>query len=263
VAVPIFAREGEAYLATGIARGPWDPTHCHGGAPAALLAALVDQAPSPVPMQGVRLTYDLVRPVPIDVPLTAHLRTLREGRRVQVLDAELAGPDGQALIRLRALRIRTTEITLPDGTSDVAAPPEPAPAQLSRWAPGDGWPTEGFWTAVDVRFVQGDLGERGRGIAWLRVTAPLADGIPLSPLARVAAAADFGNGAGPPLPLGDYLYINPDLTVDLHRLPAGEWIGLDATSVAQPEGVGLTTSTLYDERSRIGTAMQSLYVDTR
>ncbi|HEY5877081.1 MAG TPA: hypothetical protein VIT64_17350, partial [Ilumatobacteraceae bacterium] len=59
------------------------------------------------------------------------------------------------------------------------------------------------------------------------------------------------------------LFINPDLTIHLLRLPVGEWIGLDSRSHYGPEGAGLAESALYDENGRIGRSVQSLFVDER
>ena len=76
-------------------------------------------------------------------------------------------------------------------------------------------------------------------------------------------AADTGNGASATLDLARYIFINVDLTVHLHRLPAGEWVCLDAITVPEPSGVGLADSALYDERGPIGRALQSLVVRER
>lgn len=260
MSAPIFERDGTRFVATSLARGPWDPRHCHGGAPASLLAAILDATPAPTPMQVLRLTFDLARPVPVGTPLDVDVRVVREGNRVQLLDADLSADDGTSLVHVRALRVRTGDEDLPPGTADDDPPPSPAAQDLPRFAPAEGWSAEGFWTAVDVRFVAGELGMPGPGTAWFRVSAPLADGVELTPVARVAAAADFGNGIGSPLPIDRYLFINPDLSISLHRLPATEWVAIAAGSVAQPQGVGLTTTTLYDERGRIGQATQSLFV---
>jgi hypothetical protein len=260
----LFDRDGDTYVATDLSRGPWDPDSCHGGAPSALLAALVDASPSLVPMQVVRLTYEILRPVPL-APVEASVRILREGKHIQVVEADLHGHDGIELVRCRALRVREGQVELPDGASDDLPPPFPGPDQAAREVAraGDAWGT-GFWTAVEVRPTIGSvLGEAGPGTAWFRLVTPIADGVATTPIARVAAAADFGNGLAPPLPIDRFLYVNPDLTVDVHRLPVGEWVALESRSVAQPHGIGLSTSTLSDERGRIGTAMQSLYVEAR
>ncbi|HUF85303.1 MAG TPA: thioesterase family protein, partial [Acidimicrobiia bacterium] len=58
-------------------------------------------------------------------------------------------------------------------------------------------------------------------------------------------------------------FINPDLTIYLHRIPNGEWVGLDALTVPEAEGVGVAESVLFDEQGRIGRAVQSLLLDRR
>jgi hypothetical protein len=259
---PIFERDGAHVVPTALARGPWDPGTCHGGAPAALLAATIDTVPSLVPMGTVRLSFDLLRPVPL-APLHLAQRIVREGKRVQLVEASLTDQDATELMRCRALRIRIAELELPHPTQlDLGATPAPGPEHLARFEGDDRWVAEGFWQAVDVRFVAGALGRPGTGTAWFRVVAPLLEGSPITPVARAAAAADFGNGIASPLPMGPYLFINPDLTVHLSRQPQGEWIGMRSTSSAQRSGAGLTASVLFDEVGVLGSAAQSLYVDT-
>ena len=78
--------------------------------------------------------------------------------------------------------------------------------------------------------------------------AALVAGEQPTPLQRVLIAADSGNGVSATLDWSRYVFINVDLTVHLHRLPAGEWVCLDAITVPEPTGVGLadtrfTTST--------------------
>lgn len=260
----LFERDGDRYRPTELARGPWDEGSCHGGAPSALLAALIDAAPSLVRMQVVRLTFDILRPVPL-APIEARVRTVREGKRIQVVEADLLLPDGTELVRCRALRTRIGEVDVPAASSEDDDAPTPLPVTAARTTErvGATWGV-GFWTAVEVLPLDGAvLGDPGPGTAWFRLGVPIAASVETTPIARVAAAADFGNGLAPPLSIDRYRFLNPDLTVDVHRLPAGEWVGLAARSVAQPTGVGLTTSLLYDEQGRIGTAMQSLFVDER
>jgi acyl-CoA thioesterase len=61
----------------------------------------------------------------------------------------------------------------------------------------------------------------------------------------------------------EYVFMNPDLTIHLHRHPAGEWVCLRARSDVEAVGIGLAQSELYDEHGRLGHALQSLFVDTR
>jgi hypothetical protein len=78
----------------------------------------------------------------------------------------------------------------------------------------------------------------------------------------VLAAADFGNGISSPLGWEHYSFINPDLTVALHRPPVGEWIGLEAVTWPDHDGVALADTALYDERGRIGRSVQTLLLDS-
>ena len=80
---------------------------------------------------------------------------------------------------------------------------------------------------------------------------------------RVLCLADAGNGVSSSADLERHVFINTELTVHLHRQPAGEWIGIDAYSVYEPDGVGAAFSVLHDEQGPIGRGAQALYLDTR
>jgi len=97
-------------------------------------------------------------------------------------------------------------------------------------------------TAVHRRFTgppqcRGGAEVRGRGLPTgagaTVVGAPGRAGLPgeePTPLQRVAAASDFGNGVSSELDFAQYVFINPDLTVYLHRPAVGEWVCLDAST---------------------------------
>ena len=118
-------------------------------------------------------------------------------------------------------------------------------------------------TGVEHRFVRGGLDEAGPATDWIRLRLPLVDGEETAPLERVAVAADFGNGISRIIDFEQLLFINPDLTIYLHRLPVGDWVCLDASTRIEPHGIGLAVSDLYDERGPIGHALQSLLIDRR
>jgi hypothetical protein len=98
---------------------------------------------------------------------------------------------------------------------------------------------------------------------WARLRHPLVDGEEPSGLQRLMTLADCGNGVSSALPISDWLFINPDLTVHLCRYPAGEWLCIDAATTADPHGFGLATSTLYDTQGPVGYGAQSLFVSRR
>src|SRR5205814_2374188 len=104
-------------------------------------------------------------------------------------------------------------------------------------------------------------GDGAPGSAWVRLKLPLVAGEDPSPLVRVCAAADFPNGISYVVDPRRVAYINPDLTVYLHRLPIGEWIKVDARTWLAPHGMGVAEGALYDERGRIGRSVQGLLVE--
>ena len=87
---------------------------------------------------------------------------------------------------------------------------------------------------------------------------PLVDGEEPSPLQRTLVAADVGNGISSALDSEDWVFVNVDLTVQLERLPKGEWICVDAATHPRHSGIGSSDSVLSDEHGRIGRALQTL-----
>jgi hypothetical protein len=257
----IFVRDGDLFVPTELARGPWSPDAQHGGAPAALLARLVERFEGGASMFVARLTIELLRPVPIS-PLAARVRFARPGRKVQLVEASLASGDVD-VARCTGLRIRLTDIALPPTRAGHRQPPAPAGGISSQppWAASVGY--RAFHNAgVEHRFVAGSFDRPGPATDWIRLCVPLVDGEDTSPLSRVAAAADFGNGVSWVIHRSDgFSFINPDLTIYLHRYPAGEWVCLDAVTHVEPHGVGLAESLLFDEQGPIGRAAQSLLIE--
>ena len=93
--------------------------------------------------------------------------------------------------------------------------------------------------------MRGTFAEPGPATAWIRLRVPLVAGETTSGLVRVAAAADFGNGISWVLSRRDgYRFINPDLTIYLHRHPVGDWIALEATASPDPAARGMALRTL-------------------
>jgi hypothetical protein len=259
----LYLPDGDRFVSTELTRGPWTPEAQHGGPPAALLARAIDRMPDGAGMMVARLTVELLRPVPV-APLVATTRVARPGRKVQLLEASLRAGDVE-VARATGLRIRTTDLPLPALAEAAHAPPAPesGAASLPPWA--DAVSYRSFHRdGVEHRFVAGSYAEPGPATDWIRLRVPLVAGEPTAPLARVAAAADFGNGISWALPRTEgYEFINPDLTIYLHRLPADEWVCLDGVTWVQPHGVGLAESRLWDRHGPLGRSLQSLLLDRR
>jgi len=260
MAESLFEPDGARFVPTELARGPWSPDALHGGPVAALLARLAAAVDAEQPMHPARLTIELLRPVPL-APLTATTRVLRPGRKVQLVEASLHSATHE-VARVTMLRIRTEALALPVGLGD--APVHPGPTTAAPLRPGFGGAIVAFHShATEHRAVRGSWTEPGPVVDWVRLRYPVLPGETPSPLERVAAVADFGNGVSWVLPFDEWTFINPDLTIVLHRLPVGEWVCLDAVTLPGPDGVGLAESALHDEHGRIGRAVQTLLLERR
>ncbi len=254
-----YTPDGEGFLASELTRGPWDEQSQHAGPPCALLGRALDLAGAIEAAQLVRVTYEIVRPVPI-ARLETRTEIVRPGRNVEMLEGTLLH-EGEAVIRARAWRIRTADVEIDTASPEPPALPGPETAAAEAFFPVP-WEA-GYHVGMEVRFVEGGFVEAGPARAWLRMRVPLIEGEEPTPRDRLLAAADSGNGVSAPLDYRRYIFINTDLTVNLRRLPEGEWIGLDAVSYAEPSGVGFCDSAIHDRRGMIGRATQALLVAER
>jgi hypothetical protein len=252
-----YERDGERYLATELTRGPWDPGSQHAGPPSALIARQIELLEDAAEFQVGRLTFEILRPIPIG-PVGVEARIVRPGRRVQMVEATLSGEGGgEPLMVARGWRIRTSRLELPEDIVALSAPVE-SPEQGSST---DFFPTGqkvGYHTAMEWRAVSGAFLEPGPAKVWMRQRCPLVEVEEPSPLQRTLVIADVGNGISAVLDWRRYLFINVDLSVHLERMPEGEWVCVDAVTRPQPNGVGSAESELSDRRGRIGRGVQTL-----
>jgi Thioesterase-like superfamily len=254
----VFIRDGAAFDATELARGPWDPRALHGGAPAALLVHVFERCIPGPELRLARVTYEFVRPVPLG-KLSVTTALTRPGRRVSLLEGAIHDADGNEVTRARALLVRASEV----GDKHEEPPPFPGPEQGRSNDFNNTGLTMFATDAMDIRFVAGAFSERGPATAWFRLRQPVVAGEPPSPLERVAAASDFGNGIASELSWREHLFINPDLTVYFEREPRGEWVALQSQMRVTPGSVATAESVLWDEQGRIGRATQALVVERR
>jgi len=254
----LFEIDGNRVLPAPEGRAMWYEDALHGGPIAALFAREAERAASPVPMRVVRLTVDLLRPVPT-VPLVLESRVAREGRRIQVVESVLS-QNGTPLARAAALRIRSADIVAPEHSRREPPPPPEQFPTYPAFPPGEAWY---HVAAVEFRFVEGDFLAPGPAAAWFRLRMPVVEGEEPSPVQRVAAFSDFGNGISMVLHPAEHLFINPDVTVYINRDPVDEWVCLRARTDIETNGVGVAQSEIYDRAGAVGHALQSLFVEER
>jgi hypothetical protein len=252
-----FLPQGDdRWLATVHTTGPWDVRFQHGGPPAALLGRAIERCEPRDDLLVARTAVEILGPVPVG-EVSVRARMLRPGRSVELVEAVLSA-DGRDAVRAAAWRIRRTD------AGDVP-PPQPSPPAIPAAAfamPDAGW-VDGYLSAVEWRFAAGRFDQPGPATVWSRLRHPLVPDEELSPLQRVLAVADSGNGLSSELDLRTWHFINPELTVHLHREARGEWVCVDARTTISTGGAGLATTVLSDADGPVGVGAQSLLVAPR
>ena len=257
----LFARAGRRVTPTPFTRGPWDPGLLHGGPVGALFAETLQEAMDEA-FVPVRLTVDLMKPVPLD-ELEYEARVVRTGRRLQLLEADLRF-GGAAVARATLLALRPVPLEGEGLNPEVVAPSDGPEDASDHW--GLDPDAETFiGGGMDFRFILHE-GQLGGGVAWFRLRRDVFDdGAAPSPLARAAAASDVG-GAVSARRGGEFpsvSFINADISVHLARQPEGEWIRLTTSSRWEATGIGAVASELSDPSGPFGRAHQALVLEAR
>lgn len=254
---PLDGPAGERFHATVSTTGPWFADAQHMGPPTALALRAMERLDGRPGAQFARVTIEVLGPVPAD-EVQVHAHVERPGRAVELLAAEMSAA-GRAVLRARAWRLAAGDTA---AVSIGEAAPLPPPGQGRLGSRPAGW-LPGFIDALEWRWLEGGLAEPGRGTVWARQLVPLVEGEDPSPLQRLALVADSGNGVAAPLDIRDWLFVNTELTIHLHRAPVGEWTAVAAQTVIGPAGVGTVSGLLFDEHGHTGRSTQALIVRPR
>lgn len=245
----------DVFESDDLTRSHWGPLQ-HGSPPLALLTREIERLIDGSGQRIARLSLDILGGVPV-APVRVRARVPRPGRRICLLEAEmLTCDDDRPVARLSAWALATSDTAAvasdrhPPLTRGPALPPPEWFAQADGYAKSMGW------------VVQPDSPD-GTATSWLTPLVHLVDTEPTTALQRLAMVVDSANGVGATLNADEYMFMNTDTVVHLHRLPDGETFGLRARASIGPDGVGVTTAELFDHTGFIGTSAQALLVQRR
>lgn len=246
-----FVRDGDTYVPTAIARGPWGET-VSGTYVGGLLGHVVECDTDPDPeVHPARFTVDLLRPVAM-APVDTRSTVVRRGRRLWLVDAELVQA-GTVVARARTLFLRRGPQPPDDAWAGaVSMPPlPPDPAEV-----GDRTTVLWVFGGTDPTTPTADLSgwqQGGPKSVWVREITPLVDGVELTPFVRAAIVGDYAssltNFGSTGLP-----FINADYTLSLSRLPDGPHLGMAALTHQSHDGISTGVGTVFDHLGPIGSA---------
>lgn len=240
-ASPVCTFDGTHWVPGPLAKGPFPGLH--GGVVGGLLAAEMEKTSiENGGGTGLQMSLSLLRPTPM-VPVLVSVRVLRQGRRSLQLSAELIA-DGK-ICAVASAQFLTPEI-LPFLDEQ---PVDRVPVAGESFDVGRTMDQPWFADACEMRREEG-------GRVWLRHLNPVVEC--MGPLGRVLSLADWATGLSRPdwADAENVIFPNPEITIHLHRPPAGGWIGVESKPFWNATGLGITASDLYDEAGFIGRATQ-------
>ena len=240
-----FSVDGSTLVPAAFATSPWGQV-LHGRLIGGLTARAAEEARAADPgLACSRLTVDMFRSVPLK-PVRVSVRPVRTGRRIAVIDVTIEQDDdpvGQGRVVLLRRSEQPAGNLRPAPTWEATAPQgAPQPATSRHWtAPWQSWRVGGQDTP-------GGMMTAG---LWIRDTHPLVTGEQLTPLVRLAMAADLSSPVSNSSDQG-LSFINADYTVYLGREPEGEYVGIQPAAHISDRGVAAGQCVVHDLRGAVG-----------
>ena len=263
----LYERDGEVFVPTQWAGGPWSPDAQHGGPPAGLFARMAERAERESGLQLARLTVDLCKPVP-RVPLRLEQRWVRRGRKLGLVEGALLRGEEEIARATALLLVARPELGSSFG-EPALAPPAPEHARAIEFMPS-AYASQlppGFHFSIQARIGRDDAGH----VAWLTTPLTLVAGEPTSPQVRFGMLSDLGfamsghlamrRSALAPHDVG-VRFINADITIYRERAPEGDWLAFRPAALSNQGGIGVAEVVQFDRAGRIGRSLQALVANS-
>jgi hypothetical protein len=243
------------YQPTEATIGPWSATFQHGGPPIALIAHALRTYPTEHGLRIARITAEILGPVPV-APCAIKVRVIRSGKRIELLQAEMSS-GGKPVLIAHAWRLEESTNCV-NRVADPFSPPDLPAAQEQRFFPGiDYFP---YAQALEWRFTEGSFTEPGPATVWTRPRIPLLENTPNDSLESLLLMLDSANGISAELDIRSWNFVPVDLTLNIHRLPQGLWLGMAAQTMIEPQGIGTVTTAVFDRAGAVGRSLHTLFV---
>ena len=261
------------YIPTVFAKGPWDPTTLHGRVISGLIAHEAESVimsgneADTVDFQVARVTVDLFRVARMK-PLRTKFEIIRSGRRIKVIDVSVLIDETNGTVTeiARGTVVFLKKTSEPKGV--VWSPPDwdliPPDDDLHIQESQSSGKYSPVWETIYVgdhsklipikdRLVNENEAIIGQRRVWIRETHDFVFKEEASPIVRLAQVADYAN------PLANWSteglqYINADISLYVHRVPVGKWIGAEASYHGSQNGISVGSISLYDKLGKIGTS---------
>ena len=186
-------------------------------------------------------------------PFTIEVRSLRPGRTIELLEARMQA-EGKTCIVARAWRMLISDTSAVAGLEDesILGHEECMPwKEMAKWGGG-------FINSMEFRVAPGR--RPGKGIVWMNNNLDMIEGHPTSDFVHIMGMSDTSNGVVVRVDPLEWLFPNVDLNISLLRMPQGRWLGHNTVQQYGADGIGITSSIMYDELGMFGRSEQTLTV---
>ena len=247
---------GERFTASTYTTSTWAPTMQNAAPVSGLLVRAIERCAPRQQTRLARVTVDMLGPVPLGDDIWVSARTLRPGRNIELVEAEMRAPDDVGALRpvARATAWRFTTIDTEE-IAFAAEPPLRPKEESPQREPFQGW--DGTYIASLEWRMLNDTQNSEQGECWVRPLVDLVAGEEMTPAERLLSVADIANGMGSGLPMDRWRFLNTDLVVHMNRPLVGEWVGVRAESLYGSDGIGLSRATLFGEDGPVGGIQQA------
>lgn len=170
----------------------------------------------------------------------------------------LAG--GREVLLARAWRLQREPGCVGAVADAFEVPALPGP-QAQRFFEGVGhFP---YGEAIEWRFTRGGFDQPGPATVWARPRIALVRGRPESALERLLVLLDSANGLSAELPAHSWSFVPVDLQLSIYREPRHPWLGIDARTAIDGDGVGISHATVFDADGAFGRSLHTLFIRAR
>lgn len=246
------------YRPTINAQGAWNEKEQHMAPATGVICAELEVFQSRNDLQIGRISLDIYGMIYLD-DFTVTTRLLRPGKTIELIESTFEAK-GKICIVARTWRLSVEDSRPVAGLEDEAIlsyqEAKPWTGMISAWGGG-------YIYSVEQHIKVGAR-RPGKGIVWLTNDLEMVEGQSTSSFVKLMGMVDTMNGLvvrqGNPF---DFMFPNLDLTIHLYRLPVGNHLGMAISQQYGTNGVGLTSSTLYDDQGPFGHAEQILTVRKR
>lgn len=238
------------YLSNAGSQGSWSEKEQHMAPATGIICAELFQFSPRDDVRIGRISLDILGLISVG-EFQIETKIIRPGKTIELIESTMIA-GGKSCISARTWRMAVSDTKVVAGLEDQ---PVEGPQDAPVWDEIKSWPG-GYIQSIEARSHER---RHGKGIVWLTSKLEMVEGQSTPDFVRLMGLVDTANGVvtRQQWPF-KYSFPNLDLQIHLHRMPQGQWLGLETVQQHGDDGIGLTSSVLHDIHGPFGRSEQIL-----